>query len=164
MAELSDHVATLNRKRDQAGLVAVQPTPTSLFANENDLHAEMKRLVDRSNRLKVIRYEYNVVPRQNQYGVGDFLLKRVGEKTLVVVEVKYINFANAGRNASTSKTSRTKNRKKVKEQARKYADLASAKFPAYKILVYIFTNENVKPIKLGELKPRTLRKKCAIHF
>jgi len=84
--------------------------------------------------------------------VGDFLLKKRhgGRKEAgCVVEVKYINLARTG---PTARTSRTKHRKKVKEQAWRYACHARAKYPGYAITYDTFTNEFGWQ-KLGELEP-----------
>jgi hypothetical protein len=84
--------------------------------------------------------------------VGDFLLKKRhgGRKEAgCVVEVKYINLAHTG---PTARTSHTKHRKKVKEQAWTYARHARANYPGYAITVCIYTNENGMQT-LGELEP-----------
>ena len=170
-------LATLKRKREEAtsaDLPAVAP-PTTLLPpagvapqvsvtpapmpvatgsptprSEDDLHAVLKRLFNRmTSTHKVIGHEYHVVPGQSQFGVGDFLLEKVGEYTLVVVEVKYIDLASTGH---TARVSRTKHRKKVKEQAWRYARHARDKYPGYATAVCVYTNE-IGMKKLGEVEP-----------
>jgi hypothetical protein len=166
-----DAAATLKRKRDEATNLPIVAPPTTLLppagdvsitpapgaattglptpTNEDELQALFKSKIDQMSTHEVIGHEYHVVPGQSHHGVGDFLLKKVGEKRLVVVEVKYIDLARTGPTASTR---RTKHRKKVKEQAWRYACHARAKYPGYAITYGTFTNEFGWQ-KLGELQP-----------
>lgn len=128
--------------REEAGLLVEQPTPPNWLRNEDDVHAEFKRWIDWAATYTLKEYEYYIVPGQDNCGKGDLLLEKVGEKTLLVVEAKYIKSAKApGTLPKTLQTSRTKGRKKVREQALRYACLMEKKYPDYNVVACIYTNE-----------------------
>ena len=130
--------------REEAGLPAEKPTPQNWLLSEDGVHAELKRWIEWEATYTIKEYEYAIelddvytVPGQIQYGDGDFLLEKVGEKTLLVVEVKHIKEGH-GRNACAK---RTMARKKVRKQALRFARLVGNKYRDYKIVACIYTNE-----------------------
>ena len=99
-----------------------------------------KELIDKGYRL--IHREYELVPGQSQYGKGDLLFKK--KHTILVVEVKYIDFGSKDRNSKTVRTKRTKHRKKVKEQAILYCialRIFHHKLNKAKFYPVVYTNE-----------------------
>lgn len=98
--------------------------------------------------IKTTQYELFQREYHIDGGVGDILLRaKDGSKRLSVVEVKYIDIHSEGR---TARTRRRNNRNKVKKQAWRYGKAVKKKYPTYKVMVCIYTNENGL-VKLGEL-------------
>ncbi len=110
----------------------------------NEEFALKRELVLRSHDILseypfLIDSDWEVYPNMAQNGQGDLIFTD-GQKRFAVVEVKWIDTARTG---STVSARRTKNRKKVKEQAAWYRDvLASRLQDAVKVEGYYFTNEN----------------------
>lgn len=105
-------------------------------------------LIIRWSRIPVIKdypylfdYEYLLNGNFSNHGKGDLILtKDISMTSLLVVEVKFINLRATG---STASTSRTKNRKKVREQAEIYSDLARAMYPGADVTAVTVTNEEI---------------------
>ena len=107
--------------------------------------------VNRSDCLSTLQHLYklemasiiNMLPNNHK---GDLVLMDENYDFLGV-EVKYIDNYSSGR---TAKTSRTKNRKQVREQAEKYAEFFEMMFPWASAKGVAFTNETLS----GELSLR----------
>lgn len=98
--------------------------------------------------IKNTKYELFQMEYEIEGGVGDILLRaKDGSKKLAVVEVKYIDVHSSGR---TARARRTRNRKKVEEQAWRYGHAVKRKYPAFSVMVCAYTNER-GAVQLGVL-------------
>ena len=100
---------------------------------EKQLHNKFKKIVNESTKYCVFEHEYSI-----NGGVGDFILKHIKKKRLLVVEVKYIDNYSEGK---TARVRRNKNRNKVVHQAWRYGKAVKEKYKNYEVVVCIFTNE-----------------------
>lgn len=89
--------------------------------------------------------EWEVSPGYTNEGRGDLLFFD-GEHRFAVVEVKYIDTDITSRRGKTKRSSNRKKRRKVEEQAERYAEIVAAWLPPrFTIEAYIFTNEHSTP-------------------
>ena len=86
---------------------------------------------------KLIGREYLVIDNYSQFGVGDLIFKK--DNKIGVIECKYINLNESGKNQSTK---RTKARKKVKEQTIYYSTWAKLKHRDCIVIGATYTNES----------------------
>lgn len=86
---------------------------------------------------ELIGREYLVIDNYSQFGVGDLIFKK--DNKIGVVECKYINLNESGKNQSTK---RTKARKKVKEQTIYYSTCAKLKHRDCIVIGATYTNES----------------------
>lgn len=94
----------------------------------------------------LIENEWEVVPNRTDKGRGDLVFTDGDRAFFAVVELKWINQLDTNRNKSITVNNRKK-RKKVKEQAVKYAKLFAWKeaLCLEAIEAFIFTNECDRP-------------------
>jgi hypothetical protein len=82
--------------------------------------------------------EWEAEPNRGQDGKGDLIFAD-GAGRFAVVEVKWLDLSTSG---DTAQTRRTKKRKKVKEQAEKYAQTLAQRLENFiQVEGYWFTNE-----------------------
>ena len=81
--------------------------------------------------------EWEVIPGYSQFGKGDLVFKRPGFEEYLVIETKYIR-TDSGK---TARGSRTKNRKKVVEQALRYGAIFKQRHPGAEVEIATFTND-----------------------
>ncbi len=111
--------------------------------DENKEYALKRDLVLRSAELLpdypyLVDDEWEVEANRTQDGKGDLIFTD-GEGRYAVVEVKWLDFDNSGK---TTRTSQTKKRQKVQEQAFIYAHELKQKLGgSVQVSAYWFTNE-----------------------
>ena len=81
--------------------------------------------------------EWEVIPGYSQFGKGDLVFKRPAFEEYLVIETKYIR-TDSGK---TARGSRTRNRKKVVEQALRYGAIFKQRHPGAEVEVATFTND-----------------------
>lgn len=115
--------------------------------DDNNEFALKRHLILNSHELLpgyplLINDEWEAEPNRNQEGRGDLLFAD-GKDRYAVVEVKWLDLTNSGR---TTRTSRTKKRQKVKEQAVDYTNALARRLETFvQIEGYWFTNECPMP-------------------
>ena len=80
--------------------------------------------------------EWKVVPGHRQFGVGDLVFQEPGQEHYLVVETKFLH----PESGNQARNNRNKGRKKVKEQARFYAEKFKQQHPNARIGVATYTN------------------------
>lgn len=80
----------------------------------------------------------------SQYGKTDIIAFK--DETIYVIECKYINNTNA-----------TKKRKKVKDQALRYASIIKLEKPHKIVKAYVFTNERLQFLQIMSKEEATRR-------
>ncbi len=94
----------------------------------------------------IYKHEYCKIPGQTNTGKGD-LIFRDKRENFMVIEVKYIDFYQTGK---TAKNRRTKKRKHVKVQTKKYMKELSSSYPdARSIKGIAYTNDIYKVYELN---------------
>lgn len=90
-----------------------------------------------------------MVPNRTDRGRGDLVFTD-GDRAFAIVEVKWIDLSDPNRNRLTVKVSNRKKRRKVEEQAVRYAKLYADKAALCleTIEAFIFTNECDRPSRL----------------
>jgi hypothetical protein len=115
--------------------------------DENKEYALKRNLVLHSSELLpdypyLFDDEWEVEANRTQDGKGDLVFTD-GEGRYAVVEVKWLDLDNSGK---TVRTSRTKKRQKVQDQAVIYADELRQKLgDSVQVNAYCFTNEYDRP-------------------
>lgn len=104
-----------------------------------------KYIIDHLSELKiyrnypyVYRYEYELIPGYSQYGKGDLILTD-GIDAVLIVELKHINNGSG----STARTARRKAKRKVEDQALRYAKNFKSSHPKIDVSFIAATNENL---------------------
>jgi len=121
--------------------------------DDNNENALKRDLVRRSHELLpayplLIDDEWEVEPNRTQDGKGDLLFTD-GAGRYAVVEVKWLDLTTSGK---TPRTSRTKKRQKVKDQAADYAHALARRLETFtQIEGYWFTNEYQTPQLIQKL-------------
>lgn len=82
-------------------------------------------------------YEYDIVPGYSNHGIGDFLFTNKTGDSLAVVECKALTDATG----KTARTSRNKDRKKLRKQACTYWQQNSKIYPTKHVSCWIFWKE-----------------------
>ena len=120
--------------------------------DRNDEYLLKRKLILSSDQLLpnypyVFEDEWEVEAGRADQGRGDLVFTD-GSGFFAVVEVKWIDLPSEGKTASTK---RTHKRKKVREQAIKYAEIYEQKLIAInpdlinQVVAYVYTNEDDKP-------------------
>lgn len=91
-----------------------------------------------------VMMDKEVVSGQTQYGKTDVIAFK--DQTIYAIECKYINRTNA-----------TKKRKKVKDQALRYASIVKWKKPNKIVKAYVFTNEGLQFLQIISKEEATRR-------
>lgn len=105
-------------------------------------------------------YEYEVVPGYSQYGRGDFIFSNKSGDSLAVVECKALTNATG----KTARTSRNRDRKKLRKQSCTYWQIISTKYPSKKVCCWIFWRESGK-FKYSVLARRSAEKgECVCRY
>ena len=95
----------------------------------------------------IFNYEYCMIPGQSNTGKGDLIFTDKRDNYMVM-EVKYLDFYQSGK---TAKNRRTKHRKKVKTQTKKYMKELSSFYPGAKSIKGIaYTNQSYKVYELNK--------------
>jgi hypothetical protein len=134
--------------------------------DENDEYTLKRKLVLNRNILLpqypyVIEDEWDVIDSRTDLGRGDLVFTD-GTGCFAVVEVKWIDLDGLLREGKTRRESNRQKRRKVEEQATKYADRYRAKLSADKLIVvksieaFYFTNEYDKPIRITPVLASTI--------
>lgn len=94
----------------------------------------------------LIEDEWEVVSNRTDQGRGDLVFTD-GDRAFATIEVKWIDLPDSNRNSSTVQVSRRKKRRKVEEQAAKYATLYAKKrnLCLEAVEAFIFTNDCDRP-------------------
>ena len=111
-----------------------------------------RKLIENSHQLLpdfpyIIDDEWEVESGRSDRGVGDLIFTD-SQGNFAIVEVKWINNQATGKTASVK---RTKKRRKVENQAIKYAQIYSTKDFVKTAYPYIFTNETDQPVLLSDV-------------
>lgn len=119
------------------------------FGLVQEIVKKQKKVCD--GRLKrypyIFKYEYCIFPGQSNTGKGDLIFTNKREN-FMVVEVKYLDLHQTGK---TAKNRRTKKRKHIKTQTKRYMKELSTSYPDAKSIKGIaYTNESYKVYMLNK--------------
>jgi hypothetical protein len=126
--------------------------------DENDEYTLKRKLVLNRDRLLpqypyVIEDEWDVIDSRTDLGRGDLVFTD-GIGCFAIIEVKWIDLDGLSREGKTRRESNRQKRRKVEEQAIKYAHIYRDKLSADKLIVmksteaFYFTNEYDTPIRI----------------
>ena len=91
-----------------------------------------------------VMMDKEVVSGQSHYGKTDIIALK--DQTIYAIECKYINKTNA-----------TRKRKKVKDQALRYASIVKYEHPNKIVKAYVFTNEGLQFLQIMTKQEATRR-------
>jgi hypothetical protein len=145
-------MSTLTLQKNASRTLFLSPLARSTTSASNNAKLRTTIPMHREHVLQkqVIRYqrkhppftqlyaqEWEVIPGYSQFGKGDLVFKRPAFEEYLVIETKYIR-TDSGK---TARGKRTRNRKKVVEQALRYGAIFKQHNPGALVEIATFTND-----------------------